>query len=269
MPAHRLRDDAAGACVIWLMHYGVLTMEHPLVRVCPLNPHASFVAGDDPRRAKNHPRLVDLDFEGVARTNEHVHKRALAHREAESVTKHKAQPLVGKRLKALEIDRQRVNARPERRRRGDGGRRSLCLDSTRRATAGIAPVTDDIGLHRRYLDLVVFADQVHIDVGGEGSAAAPAHGRLMVAEFVGLVRQAPVVRLMPGLRAARTGLLPLLFLVSRRRLRGGARRLSGTLKREHKLDQFFPAQALQINAIHAPWIQRLEPVARGWVIAWQ
>ena len=25
-------------------------------------------------------------------------------------------------------------------------------------------------------------------------------------------------------------------------------------------------QALQINAIHAPWIQRLETVARGWVI---
>ncbi len=38
------------------------------------------------------------------------------------------------------------------------------------------------------------------------------------------------------------------------------------LKREHKLDQFFPAQALQINAIHAPWIQRLESMARGWVI---
>ena len=33
MSAHRLRDDAAGACVIWLMHYGVLAMEHPVVRV--------------------------------------------------------------------------------------------------------------------------------------------------------------------------------------------------------------------------------------------
>ena len=106
------------------------------------------------------------------------------------------------------------------------------------------------------LDGAQLAYQVHIGVGGEGSAAAPAHGRLMVAEFVGLVRQAPVVRPMPGLRAARTGILALLFLVRRRRLRGGARRFSGTLKREHKLDQFFPAQALQINAIHAPWIQR-------------
>ena len=127
-------------------------------------------------------------------------------------------------------------------------------------------MTDDIGLHRRYLDLVVFADQIHIGVGGKASAATTAHGRLMVAEFVGIVRQAPVVRLMPGLRAARTGVLALLFLVRRRRLRGGARRFSGTLKREHKLDQFFPAQALQINAIHAPWIQRLESMARGWVI---
>jgi len=44
-------------------------MEHPVVRVCPLNPHAGFVAGDDPRRAKNHPRLVGLNFEGVARTD--------------------------------------------------------------------------------------------------------------------------------------------------------------------------------------------------------
>jgi len=33
------------------------------------------------------------------------------------------------------------------------------------AAAGKAPVADDIGLDRRYLDLVIFADQFHVGVG--------------------------------------------------------------------------------------------------------
>ena len=50
------------------------------------------------------------------RADEHVHQRALAHAEPERVEEQTAQPLVGKRLEALEVDRQRMNARPERRR---------------------------------------------------------------------------------------------------------------------------------------------------------
>ena len=51
------------------------------------------------------------------RADEHVHQRALAHIKPERVVEQTAEPLVGKRLEALEVDRQRMNARPKRRRR--------------------------------------------------------------------------------------------------------------------------------------------------------
>src|SRR5450759_1287532 len=54
--------------------------------------------------------------------DEHVHQRAFANAQAKSITEHATQTLVGKRLKALVINRQRMNARPERRRRGDAFR---------------------------------------------------------------------------------------------------------------------------------------------------
>jgi len=44
---------------------------------------------------------------------------------AESVAEHEAQTLVGKRLKALAIYRQSMNARSKWRLRGDSGRRKL------------------------------------------------------------------------------------------------------------------------------------------------
>jgi hypothetical protein len=56
-----------------------------------------------------------------------VRERALAYDQSESVAEHEAQTLVGKRMKALQINRQRMNARSKWRRRGDGGRRSFNL----------------------------------------------------------------------------------------------------------------------------------------------
>ena len=44
-------------------------------------------------------------------------------------------------------------------------------EGTMRAAAGKAPVADDIGLDRRYLDLVIFADQFHVGVGRHRPAA--------------------------------------------------------------------------------------------------
>ena len=48
---------------------------------------------------------------------------------------------------------------------GDGGRRSFYLSTTMRAAAGEAPIAHDVGLDRRYLDLVIFPDQFHLGVG--------------------------------------------------------------------------------------------------------
>ena len=75
-----------------------------------------------------------------------------------------AQPFVGQRLKALEINRQRMNARPEWRRRRHRGAGAFATTPQCRASAGKAPVADHIGFDRRDLDLVVFADQLPLGV---------------------------------------------------------------------------------------------------------
>src|ERR1019366_2852471 len=100
------------------------------------------------------------DLEPRMRANEHVHQRALAHIKPERIAKQTAQPLIGESLKTLEIDRQRMDARPERRRCCDRGRRCFRLDAAMPAPAREATVADDMGFDRRDLDLVVFADQL-------------------------------------------------------------------------------------------------------------
>ena len=144
-----------------------------------------------------------------------------------------------------------MDARSKRRRRRDRGRRSFRLDAAMRASAGEAPMADDIGFDRRDLDLVVFADQFPLGVRRESPAALLAKARHVVAKLIGIVRQPAVVRLMPGLRPARTRVLALFLLVRRRRLGRRARILIGPLKPEHQLDQLLFAELLQITAIHA------------------
>src|ERR1039457_2647759 len=125
------------------MHHRILAVENPMIRVGPFNPHAGFVAGDNPGLANNGLRFIGLDLEARMGADEHVHQRAFANAQAKSITEHATQTLVGKRL------------RPERRRRGDGRRRSFNVGVTMLALASKAPVADDIRLHRRYLDLVI------------------------------------------------------------------------------------------------------------------
>ena len=98
-------------------------------------------------------------------------ERALADDQAESVAEQQAQTLIGKRLKALAIYRQRMNARSKWRRRGDRGRRSFYPSAAMCAAASEASVADDIGLDRRYLDRVIFADQIHVGAWRHGPAA--------------------------------------------------------------------------------------------------
>ena len=233
------------------MHDRILAVENPVVGVRPLDANAGLVAGDDPGGAKNGLRLLGLDLEPRMGADEHVHQRALAHAQPERVAEQEAQPLVGKRLKALEINRQRMNARPERRRRRHRRRRRFHRSAAMRASAGEPPMADDIGLDRRDLDLVVFADQFPLGVRRNRPAARFANARRVVAEFIGIVRKPTVVRLMPGLGPARTGVLALFLLVGRRRLRRRARVLLRALEPEHQLDQLLLAEPLQITPIHA------------------
>src|ERR1022692_4135018 len=73
----------------------------------------------------------------------------------------------------------------------------------------------------------------------------------VVAEVIGIVGQPTIVRLMPGLRPSRTGVLAFLFLVGGRRLRRSPRRFVRSLKLDHQLNQLVLAHAPQISAIHA------------------
>ena len=124
------------------MHDRVLAMENPVIRVRPLDPNAGFVAGDDLGGANNGLRLLGLDLEPGMGADEHVHQRALAHAQPERIAEQAAQPLIGQRLEALEINRQRMNARTKRRRRRHRGRRSL---SPRRRNARIGRRSDGGG----------------------------------------------------------------------------------------------------------------------------
>src|SRR5664279_3098901 len=73
----------------------------------------------------------------------------------------------------------------------------------------------------------------------------------VVAELIGIVGQPTIVRFMPGLRPARTGVFAFLFLVGRRRLGRSPRRFVRSLKLDHQFNQLVLAQALQISPIHA------------------
>jgi hypothetical protein len=106
-----------------------------------------------------------------------------------------------------------VNARSEWRCRRDRRCRSFRLDATMSTAAREAPVTHDIRFDRRYLDLVVFADQFERLVGRKRAAALRADIGLMVIKRVGVIGQPAAVRLVPGLCPARTRVLALLFLI--------------------------------------------------------
>ena len=125
----------------------------------------------------------------------------------------------------------------------------------------------DVGLDRRYLDLVVFADQIARLVGRNRAAIMLAGCRRVIPKRVGIVRQPPIVRFMPELRPAGPGVLALLLLVRRGRLGRGARTLVGTLKPKHQLNQLLPAELLQITPVHLRMDSEIAALSKGWVIA--
>jgi hypothetical protein len=141
-------------------------------------------------------------------------------------------------------------AHHEGRRRRHRRRRRFHLRAATRASARVATMAHDIGLDRRYLDLVVFADQFERTVARKHAAAILANRRHVVSIRVGIVRQPPVVRLVTELRPAGPGVLALLLLVRRRRFGRRARILVGALKPKHQLDQLLLAELLQITPVH-------------------
>jgi len=252
MPAHDFVDHAGGAGIVGLMNDGVLAMEHPLIGIGPLDAYAGFVAGDDLGRAKAAAGLVRFAREPWPRAGEHVHQRPFADLKAEGVAEHEPQPLVGQGLEGLVVDRQGVNARTKRGFPRDGRRRSLGGQAAVSAPAGVTAMAHDVGLDRRNLDLVIFADQLFGGVRAEPAAALFADLRPIIAEFIGMFRQRAVMRLMTWLGAAGSRPFPLRLLVRRRRLGGIARGLLRPLQPQNQFDQLLLAEPLQITPFHSP-----------------
>src|SRR5208337_1903738 len=86
MARPHLVHDAGGARIVRLMHDRVLAVENPVIRIRPFDPNAGFVAGDNLSGANSGLRLLGFDLEPRMRADEHVHERALAHSEPESLS---------------------------------------------------------------------------------------------------------------------------------------------------------------------------------------
>ena len=232
------------------MNHRPIAAKNPVVGVDAFDAHAGLVAGDDIGGAQHGERRVALFLEGRRRARKHVHQRALAQCQPEEIEKQPLQPLVGHRLPGLHVNRQRMDARPER--RADGGRRQhrLRLLAAAGATDRVAPMAAHEGPYGRQFDLVVFADQQPLGFRPEGGAAAGAMCRRMIFESVRRAAEFSRMPFMSGLRPAGRRIFPLLLAVGRRRFRGRARGLVRPLHPQHQIDQLFLGKAFQISAIH-------------------
>src|ERR1700710_1273472 len=71
------------------------------------------------------------------------------------------------------------------------------------------------------------------------------------------------MRLMAGLRSARTRILPCFLFVGRGRLRRRARVLRGALEPKHQFDQLLLAEPLQITPIHPAMDSEIASLGKG------
>ena len=94
---------------------GLVAPEHPVVRVAAFDAHPGLIRADDACLAQPRYRVIAAAGEMLLRAAKHVHQAALAVRQAEQVGKRPLQPFVGQRLIGLQISRDRMDARAERR----------------------------------------------------------------------------------------------------------------------------------------------------------
>ena len=232
------------------MHDRILAVKHPVIGVGPFDPHAGFVAGDL-GFAKDGLRLIGLDLEPRMGADEHVHQRAFADDQAKGVAEQEAQTFVGKRLKALQINRQRMDARSKWRRRGDRGRRSL-QRPRHNVRSGRRSVDD--GRHR-VSPAVSRSRRIPRSIPSRRRATQTRRRtRNALAGDRGTHRDCPPaddcavhVRLLapPGREFSRLAFLS---------VDGGFDEFEmfyPVVEPDHQLNQFVLAQALQISAIHA------------------
>ena len=155
-----------------------------MVGVDALDAHARLVAGDKGSLAQSRKSLPLLFLESARRANEHFHQRALADRQAKQIEENLLQPLVRQSVTGFHVNRQRMNARPERRSlrdcRQSRGRRLAAMGTTK----GETPMPPYEWLNGRKLDLVIFADQFSLGVRSKCLEAMRAMRGSMIFEGV-------------------------------------------------------------------------------------
>ncbi len=105
MAVHRLFHDAGAARTIGLMHARILAVKHPMPGVGSLDPHTGFVAGDNPGFAKDGLRSsASILNRAWERMNMFISAPSLTISPKASRNR-QAQALIGKRLKALQINK--------------------------------------------------------------------------------------------------------------------------------------------------------------------
>lgn len=269
--AHDLRRPAEGD----LMQHDPRRPKHPVLSVHALDPHTVrrenapperfpillTIAGDSRGAAQpgQHRRL--LLSERRAGAAEHVSERPLADRQAEHIREHRLQALIRDMLHMLQIERQSLNVRPERRPRGE--RRRFRPYSASRAGAGQASMAGDDRPDRRQIHIVASPDHLAGRIRRKRMAAGHAALRTVLDHLVGLSRQHPEVALVarPGASRLRGG-APFLA-IGRRRFGRRPRRLRRPLQLQNKLNQLVLAQVLKFIAIHSKGESRWRSRGKG------
>jgi hypothetical protein len=200
------------------MDHGIGRAEFPLIAVAAFDPHPGFVARHNLGAAQGHKRIVAPGGKDRRGALEHVHQRALADIQPEQIAKHALQPLVGKQLVRLEIERQRVDLAAERcalRRLWHW--RAGCLAACRAAT-GHPAVPPNNRLDLGQVDLVIFPDHLAHRIFDKWQTAMLAMRRAMVFVCISRFGQRTSVPFMPRLGTAGPRTYPLALPVGRWRI---------------------------------------------------
>ena len=115
VPRHGVAHNLRGAAEPSGMNDSIGRAENPLIAVAAFDPHAGFVASYNLRAAQSHEGIIAPGSKDGCGAFEHVHQRALADAQPKQIAEYALQPLVGKQLVSLEIERERMDATAERR----------------------------------------------------------------------------------------------------------------------------------------------------------
>ena len=152
-------------------------------------------------------------------------------------------------MQALQIDRHRMDARPERRAEPAGG--SIAFVALPQRCSG-SNSADAVA--RTAGSAAVRSRRIRRSAPARHPARRqPATGALcrrMILDGVRVRRSTRGMAFMSRLGPAGLGVFPLLFPVGRRRFRGLARGLVRPLHPQHQFDQLFLGKAFQISAIY-------------------